>query len=253
MNRRDAIGFGLAGIALGGAWSGSFALAMRFAPPTIEVVGDGYAQIALLNTTRFRALFLIGTPGESLRQQIGYVLGFLRERLDLVIGTATAISSLGDAFRDAHHVARTIAVDDDAHAGAMRANLPQDVTLQLTIASLGAWKRIGEPTATWSAVITHADATVALGPDLDRLATTIPTDTALAIAPYGSLTYAARKLPRTALALNVDHVDETALLGEMTDDDPWIVRVHRNDRATFAFRNGGVTLPDWAVRAPIAD
>lgn len=128
MNRRAIAAYGIGGAALGTAWAAGLSLASSRGDSTLEVIGSKKAQFALLNTRRFRALFVIGSPDSELQENISRLTGMFRPRLDLVVGSRSGIDTIGTTFAESHQVARTIALDDPFGAsdpGADFASIPE--------------------------------------------------------------------------------------------------------------------------------
>ncbi len=256
MNRRTIAAYGIGGAALGTAWAAGLSLASSRGDSTLEVIGSKKAQFALLNTRRFRALFVIGSPDSELQENISRLTGMFRPRLDLVVGSRSGIDAIGTTFAESHQVARTIALDDPFGAsdpGAdfasipsdLKAKLPQGLELGIHTIATGGWDRRRTERRSWFVEIRCGEIVCCMGPSLEDIATYGPIGPPLALAPTGDLQFSARRLGGSVIAINADETNEGDF-DPMADGPPIrLTRIHPRDTAVFSLSAEGLGIPSW--------
>lgn len=262
MNRRTLVGYGIGGASLGTAWAAGLSLAASSGDPTVEVIGARNAQIVLLDTHRFRALFVIGSPDSKLQENISGLTGIFRRRLDLLAGSRSGIAAFGNAFSTAHHVVRTIALDDEpgAHDASttffstpsdLKADLPDGLELNIHSITTGAWNRQKTERRTWLMAIRRGETVCCMGPGLEDIATHGPIGSALALAPAGDLQLSVRRLGGSVIAVNADTIDEGDFDTMAKGPTMRLTRIHPRETAVFTLTSAGIGLPSWTEERQI--
>lgn len=262
MNRRTLIGSAIGGAGLGTAWASGLSFAVSRRDPTLEVIGGDDAQVVLLDAQHFRTMILIGYPSRDLQSGIASLMGVFRRRIDLLTGSRAGVNALGKTFVNRYNVARTLGLEDafapldTNHArrevpSELQAALPAGVDLRIRTTTTQAWDRQAAERRSWLIEIRRGTAVCCAGPDLDEVAMHAPPDSALALAPVGSLSFSSHKLPGPAIAINADSIQESDLGSLAHDSSAYLVRIHPQDTAVFTLTDAGIRLPTWAEHRSI--
>jgi len=262
VNRRQLLGSALSGASLGSLWSCGLAFAMRQRDPTIEVIGADDAQVALISVDRVRVLVLMGSPSRSVRDHLNGLIGTFRPRIDLLVGSRSGIDLLGAEFQRQRHVSHTLALDDDSApyngtplptSPALSARLSSAVTLSIRTLTMRGWNTTLTERRSWIVIVQRDSHVAVLGPNIDDVAMFGPANPALAIGATGSIAFAARKLPASAMGFNADGISEDRLGPPSGTAQRHLVRIHPGESAVFTLTNTGVRLPSWAERRSILE
>ncbi|MGB3304954.1 MAG: hypothetical protein WBA63_02135 [Thermomicrobiales bacterium] len=262
MNRRQLLGSVLSGASLGSVWSCGLAFAMRRRDPTIEVIGADDSQVALISVERVRVLVLMGSPSRSVRDHLDGLIGTFRPRVDLLIGSRSGIDLLGPEFQRQRHVSHKLALDDDsapyngtplASPPVLSTRLSGDVTMSIRTLTMRGWNTTSTERRSWLVIVQRGNHTAVLGPNIDDVAMFGPATPTLALGATGSIAFAARKLPATALGYNADGISEDRLGALSGTAQRHLVRIHPGESAVFTISNAGVRLPSWAEQRSIQE
>jgi len=257
--RRQLLGTAIGGSIVGGLWGAGLATLARGRQPTVFVLGNEGWQLVLVDDAGSRALLLIGKFERSLGDDIDRILSVFRQRIDIVAGSTRALDTLPPGFfsrRRVRHVAllpdteSESAVDTPPTAGHDREYRFGAFRLAFGGATEGAWMGNAPNPAVWLAILSAQGCTVAIAPDTAILARHAPTNAVLAIAPTGDPVEVWAALPGVAVAINGSVIEHIASRAAADDDrDHLLVRTFPQDIASFAFQDGRISLPEWAVSA----
>lgn len=248
-----------AGSVLAAAIGGSaVAASVGRSEPRLMVVGEDQWQIALLLTSRTRVLLLIGDASRDTITAVPLLLSAMRQRIDVVVGSAPSLEWLPSGFRQRWMVRRTIVWPDepDTPAPMMNSNvtlhLPQDVRLTVSTSPLHHWAtESGSSTrvATSLVTLTRGNSIVAIGSQLEAIAALGPPTTAVAIAPGGSIDELVRHHPAPAICINADEArDQDNFLRVANENGEAIrslVRIFPEDVAVLFLSPDEVSIPKW--------
>lgn len=230
--------------------------------PRLLVVGDDAWQTAVLLTARARVLILVGEMTAEGVQTIPMLMSAMRQRIDVVIGSAASLRVLPLGFHQRWNVQRTLlsSADTDAPTFPSMADhtvyLPGDVQLSTTSApSSGHWSNERtKRTPTDACVVTIAlgSIVVAIGTDLETLSRLALPSVTVAIAPTGSIGECARYLATPAIGINAGVARDQEIKATGPTEDSGLhrgtrslIRIFPEDVAEFRLSPAGVTLPGW--------
>lgn len=254
MTRRSWIATSVAGMVLGGIWGAGIGALALPKKPTLAVVGRQSAQIILLDTLSARVLIVLGDPDAGLVDQVPALMTIMRQRIDIVIGTAPGTAALGESFAFRWNVSQTIVIPDtigsspgpntstrSTSSQSTAINLDRGVSLSIDITTRGGWNGL-PPQSLWSVTVVHGRHTVVLGPDEASLLATAPDRLSLIIVPAVSGPSFEQKLSPGSIAINENNHREMHQRAHGTA----LVRTYPEDIARFVFAEDGIELPFWA-------
>lgn len=252
MTRRALLASTSLGVIAGGSWGASIQRLATPSVPSLSIIGENETQIALLDTTGVRALLLLGAPENDLQLQIPGMLSLLRQRVDLLVGTSSAVDALGSRFRHRWRVSHTLAIPDANPPSAraidrtwvtqdLQAGLGNGLSLDLRTTSRGGWNAGLAERTLWIATILFGQQRVVLAPNAESLMTQGTAGASLVIVPELSLDRVAALGP-SVIATNGR--DDLALPQEGRPG-VLLVRTYPQDIARFEFRREGLALPSW--------
>lgn len=259
LNRRRFMRTGLAAVVGGcaaGSAVGTFAVRSQ---PRLLVVGDHGWQVGLLLTSRTRVLILIGELKPDAISSIPMLLSAMRQRIDVVMGTAASVGLLAPDFHERWLVRRTLILPHRAEtavptsASDQTLYLPGDVRLTLSTSPRGYWlQSSADMDPTWANAITisRGRIVIAIARDLETIANLAPLSTAVAIAPAGNIEHLTRHLAAVpAICINADSARDQDVVpagaGDTTQVTRSLVRIFHSDVAEFRLSHNGVTIPRW--------
>lgn len=259
LSRRQFVVATVAGASLGAAWTTGFAVLARGRYPRLFVTGNQDWQVILAEHGARRLVFLNGVFEETPAVAIDHLMGILRQRLDVLVGTGSSFDLLDRSFADRRAHPLRIQVDGSPALGQSGSYLTLADPLILKLGALSIeivripqkeWDVDNPGAPIWLATISHRAATIAIAPDLGILARHgLPTST-LAIAPNGNLPQLAARLPAAAIVTNADTAS-TLELAQSADlgkhGVTTIVRTYSQDIADFVLRDESIRLPEWAA------
>lgn len=241
------------GLAAGAAWGTAIYALGTPSVPSLSVVGKQEMQIALLDTTKIRILFLLGTPDSELQEQIPGILTMLRQRIDIVVGASEAVDALGAPFRHRWRVSHTLVIpeaDSTITPTNNRTWVTRDVVVDLgdgasidiQATSRAGWNRTATPHALWAAALHSGRQKISLAPSAESLAALVDTGSSLLVVPDAQTGKPAADLEARIVATN-GREDLTfpreGGLGAI------LVRTYPQDVARFELRPDGIALPAW--------
>jgi hypothetical protein len=244
------------GTLTGGIWGAAVHGLATPSAPSLSVVGKEDMQIVLLDNTEVRVLILLGTPDQDLQRQIPGMLTLMRQRVDLLVGSSSSVSTLGSRFRDRWGLAQALAIAEPTSAPIMsgtftsvrenlQVNLGNGVSMDLRLASRGAWNRTMKPLTLWSALIRYGEHAIVLAPSGEALVETGVAAPSLALVPEYPLPHITRTLGPSAIATNSR--DELTLQIQEPLNTV-LIRIYPQVTARFEFSPSGLTLPTWHER-----
>ncbi len=240
--------------------SSAVAASISRSQPRLLVVGDDAWQTAVLLAARARVLILVGDMTAEGVQSIPMLMSAMRQRIDVVIGSAACLRVLPPGFHQRWQVQRTIlsAADTDAWTSPSLTDhtvyLPGDVHLSTSSAGFPAGNLLNDRTGgtlTGAGIVTISlgPIAVAIGSDLESLSRLARPSVAMVIAPTGSIDGCARYLATPAIGINagVARDQEIKQAGDSGShqDTRSLVRIFPEDVAEFRLSPAGVTLPGW--------
>ena len=232
-------------------WTVGLAAISRGNKPHLTVVGDGAWQVALLEVGADRILICSGLFEESANPAVRRLLTTLRQRVDVIVATGTALQHLERKGA----LARSVVVQLDAPLNqtdtpSFRA-LRQHMSITVAEGQLNL-ERI--PHNEWTGDEFYAGRMVdtarpvrpevVVTPDLQTAAQIAPPDTSLILAPAGDATTVFRTLPGVAIATNAYGWND--LSEQYAIDLTYLIRIFPDDPARFGFDQGRLVLPNWA-------
>lgn len=256
-NRREVVATIAGGAVLGALWGAAFPVLATEGRPTIAVIGERNAQVAVIDAGAARFLVLVGEPGESLLRRLPAMLTVFRQRIDVLVGTSPALVSHAHTVARKWRVRHAIVVSDtsDAPSLLMPSTIVADgidisvgekVRMELRIGHRDQW-RWREPGGMpmWSLRIMRGQSTVSIVPDVRSFAAIPPGPSALLIAPTAPPPELRAISPANALAVNYDSesIDPPPL------DGVALARVYPQDIARFVLTDDGVEPPSWTIPA----
>lgn len=252
-NRRSLVIGAITGVMAGGVWGAAIQRLATPSTPSLAIIGKRDAQIVLLDTTRIRVLILLGIPDEDLQLQIPALLTMLRQRVDIVIGSISAIESLGQEFMERWQVTKSLVFPESSvvRPGAplqtsvtsdMTADLGTGISLQLTSTMRGAWNAAEAPRNLWQVLITDGRTNVSLSPNVASALILAPQAATLLIIPRADPGQILSPLYPAALATNARDDLE---LPDDTSRTISLVRTYPQDISHFELVHIGLQLPAW--------
>lgn len=250
-SRRALLTSTIAGLIAGGAWGAALQTIARPSHPTLSVIGRGDAQIVLLDTTEIRVLVLLGTPKEDLQTQIPALLTMFSQRIDLIIGTRTAITSLGPEFKGRWRVSHTLLVPESEETVAntsartlmtknARINLRDGISLVLLLTTRNAWNAASPTSFSWVLAIEGNIPLAALAADQHSIVMLATNGVGLVIVPEASPERIASLPGPASMAINA----RDDLLAPQSATI--LVRTYPEDIARFELHGEGIALLPWA-------
>ncbi len=255
--RRDVLATIAGGAILGAVWGAAFpALAME-GRPTIAVIGEQNAQLALIDAGSARALVFIGEPDDALLERLPAMLTVFRQRIDLVIGSAPTLAAHAGALSVRWNVRHAVTVSP-AHespslpipsttvSDALDIALGEHVTLEIRVGHRDEWRTpdpgSGQPL--WSLHVRRDTAAVTIVPDARSFAATLPGPSAVLIAPSAPSPELRAKSPARSLAINFDSESIDPAAGRRRGVDAHFSTRHRPLRPHYGRRRAaGVDGP----------
>lgn|GEM_PF-4364586 len=255
-NRRALVVGTVTGILAGGVWGAAIQRLARTSSPSLAVIGRKDAQITLLDTPRIRVLILLGEPDEDLQNQIPALLTMLRQRIDIVIGSASSVESLGQAFMKRWRVTRSLVFPEGANIGPdtssrtwviadMTADLGSGISLQLTSTMRDAWNAAATPHNLWQVLVTDGRTKVSLTPNASSAAILTPQGVTLLITPRVN---PEEVLPLLHPAVIASNTRDDLELPTDTSRPVSLVRTYPQDISHFGLMDTGLQLPSWTER-----
>lgn len=244
------------GALAGGVWTVGLASVLRSAEPDITILGTGDWQVVFLESGTDRILFLVGTFDSSPEGAISQLLSTLRQHVDLVVATSSAIAQLDRSGQ----LGRAVWIQLDAEPTQPDSLRLRALRQRLVISVQGGsvdmrripqreWSRQEQLPASWIVELQLGGLRLALANSLLMAASTASPETALLIAPGGNIDAALNLLPNVSIATNGYGFEP--LLEPVAKSDGYLVRTFPRDSARFRFNDGVLSLPSWAQ--PIAD
>lgn len=254
--RRDVIATIAGGAVLGAVWGAAFpALAME-GRPTIAVVGEQNAQLALIDAGSVRAMIFIGEPDVALMERLPAMLTVFRQRIDIVIGSVFALvaqaGALSDRWKVRHAVAicpvngsPSLSIPSTTVSDALDIALEERVTLEIRVGHREEWRTPdpGSGPPLWSMHVRRDATAVSIVPDARSFAATLPGPSAVLIAPSAPSPEIRSKAPANSLAINFD----SESIDPPPSDGVALTRIFPRDIARFVLTDDGVELPAWTT------
>lgn len=261
ISRRSALrmmaGSGIAGA----AWGTGFTALSGIRRASATIAGANDWQVTLIESGRSRALFVVGIPDASLGDTLARMMGSFRQRIDLIVGSSTALERLPSSYRSRWNVQRTIVLGgtETRSLSARTASiawpkvieLGQRLTISIVPVIRGQWMNGEQPLGAQARWIVSAEgngSTIRLAERLEDIAGMIDEPSTVVIAPSGDLRGMWAFDPSSAIAVNSDHIpqDVTTSPDHSVQGGHWLVSVFANDFAHLALTDRGVGLPHWA-------
>lgn len=246
---RRAVTGSAVGAVTGSLWSLSFLSLAQVRRPRIEVIGRDRSQLVLLDTGPQRVLVVSGPYDELLGEGFVDLMGSLRQRIDILLATETALKSGANAIRQRWNISQTVSLPELAPVGSPFANLavrhPISIVLanNVTMTCLPHTRYQTSVIGTdqgWRIEIARGSQVLAIAANLDHL-TSVPCGPfSLVIAPSGSIDLAHRKSYTAAYALNDGHIDSTVTNVMQT-------RIFERYVARFELGAGAIGMPGWTL------
>ncbi len=255
-NRRQLASMTAAGALAGGIWTVGLASILRSAEPDLTILGSDDWQVMLLETGTDRILLLIGTFDDSPNDAIRQLRSTLRQHVDLIIATGSAI-----AMTDRSGVlerAALIQLDadpaqpDSLRVRALRQRLVvefQDVTIDLQRIPDHEWSSLEQRPASWVIHLRISELEVVIGPDLEQAARQASPTAAMLVAPGGDVGSALALAPGVSIVANGYGLEVPATLPGTSGG--YLVRTFPTDSSRLRFTENRISLPSWAQ--PLSD
>jgi hypothetical protein len=252
ISRRQLNLAGIAGAAVGLAWSSGLVWATQVHIPTIDVVGMDDSQLLLLDTGAERVLILTGPPHADLTETLSDVLGLFRKRIDVVFGKQAVLESQLALLDRKWEPGIIISLaEDEGRASSRVATViggPFVLTLShgVTLCCMRATRySADQPGAEpgWRIEVRRGVNVVGISESIDHLAAVPVEPYTLAIAATGSISLAERRSVAMSYAVNTRVIDEQVALAQ---PGTTLIRVFDGESARFELREGGVRMPSWA-------
>jgi hypothetical protein len=256
LSRRGLIATITGGSILGGIWATAFpALAMENRP-TLALVGHRGAQLMVLDSSRARALILVGEPDDTLMSMLPAIMTVFRQRIDLMIGPGVVLAQHAGMLASRWSIERAItlgqaapgealAIPTTVLAGTIRLNLGAETTIVCRVGHRDEWKSDPPERASlfWTLTISHPGGAVTIAPDPLSLEVAAAPPATLLISPDIPPEEAVRRAPAEAFACNYD----TDTIDRAGDTGKPLTRVYPEDIARFVFDASGIRLPPWTA------
>lgn len=255
-SRRQLAALTSIGALAGGFWTVGLASVLRSAEPDLTILGEDDWQVMLLESGTDRVLFLVGTFEKDPNPAIRQVLSTLRQHVDLVVATSSAIGYLDRTGPIKRSTWIQLDADptqpDSVRQRALRRRLVAtlkggEIDLQRILQH--EWSRANQQPASWVANLTFGDVRIAIGNDLASAASAASPASTVLIAPRGDIGGALGLLPGTSIVTNGDRVGAPS--ANLARADGYLVRTFPRDSARLRFSDGKISLPGWAQ--PIAE
>ena len=240
-----------AGAFAGGIWTVGLASILRSAEPDLTVVGSQDWQVMLLETGTDRILLMIGDFTESPDKAIGQLRSTLRQHVDLIVATGSAIARTDRSGALEH--AALILLDagssqpDSLRTRALRQRLVvqfQGGTLDLRRLPVQEWSVSAQQPASWVIQIRIADLVVVIAPDLELAARLAPDSAAMLVAPQGDVARALEFAPSVSIVTNGYGLEASPPLPAGVTG--YLVRTFLTDSTRLRFAGNRISLPTWA-------
>ncbi len=187
--------------------------------PRLMVVGDREWQIALLLASRSRVLILLGELVPDAMSAVPLLLSAMRQRIDVVIGTAASVRLLPEGFHSRWLVRRTIVHPDEITTPAelpiddQVLHLPDQLRVSTMSLATGHWRHEtaerNRATAT-CVTISGGRCMIAMAMDLQTLAAFGLGPITAVVAPNGDIAAFTRYADVAAICINARHVRDQA-------------------------------------------
>lgn len=252
-NRREVVATIAAGAVLGAVWGAAFPVLATEGRPTIAVIGERNAQLALVDAGAARLLVLVGEPDDRLLQRLPAMLTVFRQRIDVIVGTSTALIAHSQSLVRRWRVRHAIVMSNTADAPSLP--VPATVVadgvdieagdttrLALRIGYRDEWRLRGPGGAPmWSLRIARGDSVVSIVPDARSFAAVPPGTSAVLVSPSAPPSELRAVSPASALAVNYDSDSIASPPGAGVA----LIRVYPQDISRFTLAGNGVELPPW--------
>lgn len=257
-NRRRLVATCGGAAALGASWLTGLALLARGRHPQMFVVGDDTWQVLLVEHGHRRILILNGEFEHSPEPEINRLCSVLRQRIDVVAGTANALALLSNDFRARRAVDTVIQLDGLPGQASSPDFVPLTRSIEISFGEVIVQFRPlpqsqTEPdhdaTSAWIAHVHVRQLVAAIASSLDLIAEHASTESSLAIAATGSVDDMPEFLLGRATAINAPsarRASDTQVIGSLDRRQSALIRVFPRDIASFVFRGDRLILPDWA-------
>ena len=251
---RWIVGSGL----LGAIWGTGFAALSATRQPSATVAGDDDWQVTLIESGRSRAVVLLGTLEDPVGDTLSRMMGSFRQRIDLVIGDANALTALPSDYRGQWRVQRTVVLGSSAP----RSHTPETssitsptlialgsrLSIQLSPMVKSGWSDARPPLdepIRWVVTARANGAIIRLGARLEDIAAMSAGPAAVTVAPAGEIRAIWSVDALATIAVNnsqvprdlISSVDAGAKRGRL------LVSVFPDDFCRFTFVDGGIRLP----------
>jgi len=241
----------LTGAVAGGAWGAAIQALAKPSSPSLSLVGKGNSQVALIDTTRVRVLILLGPANADPIEIVPAMLTLVRQRLDIVIGSSTAIERLPAGFLSHWRTAHQFAIPtSDSPSPGSRLQTPviedyvidlgDDAKLEIHRSTRDAWDTAKATQHLWLVTARFGSASLLLAPDSQSADVLAERGASLLAVPGGDAGHMSRLLSPASLAMNAN--DGLSPLPGMP-----LVRIFPTDIARFTIKGGHVALPSWTV------
>lgn len=261
LKRRNLISTLAAGAVLGGIWGAAFPALATESRPTLAVVGHRSAQLILIDSSKARALVMVGHPDDQLLDALPAMMTVFRQRIDLIIGSQDALEQHAISIRDRwsiqHAIAfqeksalPTLAMPTTVASNTVSIALGTDMSLNCLVGHRGEWSASGSGGGDplWAIHVTHPVAEISIAPSVGALeaAGTPPAD--VLIVPEPASTRPDRFGTSQAIAVNYD----SDVADEEVPEGLRVTRVFPRDIARFVFEDDKLRLPPWSKSAGTA-
>jgi hypothetical protein len=199
-------------------------------------------------------MILLGRPDDNLISRIPALLTVLHQRIDLLVGTSTAVSTLGPDFRRRWRVAHTFLFPEGKSTELDRpaqtwitddvdADLGNGISLGFFVTSRNAWNATGATQHLWMITVATRTNLVTLTPDSSSAEVLAADSAVLLVVPNADVERLLTTRAPAAIAINARYD-----LGEPFREDAsaMLVRIYGEDIARFEIREDGIALPTWA-------
>ena len=246
---------------LGAIWGTGFTALGAYRQATATIAGDNEWQVLLFESGRSRAVVLLGTLDEPVGNTLSRMMGSFRQRIDLVIGDADALTALPADYRSRWQVLRTIVLGSDTPgsrtARTISITAPTSIALGTRMSLLVSpmvergWSDTRTPPdepIRWVVTAQANGAIVRFGARLEDIGITSPGPAAVTVAPAGDPRAIWSFDAMTSIAVNNSQVPRDLLSDGDAEANraPRLVSVFPDDLCRLTFIAGGVRLPYWA-------
>jgi hypothetical protein len=254
VNRRELFTTIAGGVVLGGLWGVAFPVFARENRPSVAIVGHRHAQIALVDSSSARALILLGEPDDRLIDQLPAMMTLFRQRIDLVIGSDTALAPSAADLNARWTTKQAIAFQSTTRASnppiptitvltPISIDLDGHVTLVCSPGHRDEWLA-SSPQRTspiWSIELRHSGSTIVFAPDALSLASATPASATMIVTPDAPSQATLRRTTASAWAVNHDTVNEYF----KPSDGVALTRIYPEDISRFVWDNSTIVSPPW--------